>query len=64
MPNSSQTYPETYVQIEAFSTEIWMKTRVGFLSDVQSKETPTRVFFYISVENVSICIKFSRYVCE
>jgi len=23
-----------------------------FLSDVQRKETPTRVFFYISVENV------------
>jgi len=28
------------------------------------KKTPTHVFFYISVENVSICTKFSRYVCE
>ena len=28
------------------------------------KKTPTCVFFYISVENVSICTKFSGYVCE
>jgi len=28
------------------------------------KKTPTHVFFYISVENVSICTKFSRYICE
>jgi len=35
-----------------------------FLSDVQTKETPNRVFFYISVENVSICTKFSGHVCE
>ena len=28
------------------------------------KKTPTHVFFYISVENVLICTKFSRYVCE
>ena len=28
------------------------------------KKTPTHVFFYISVENVSICTKFSGYVCE
>jgi len=34
-----------------------------FLSDVQTKETPTHVFFYISVENVSIYTKFSGYVC-
>jgi len=33
------------------------------LSEHQTK-TPTRVFFYISVENVSICTKFSGYVCE
>jgi len=35
-----------------------------FLYDVQTEETPTRVFFYFPVENVSICTKFSRYVCE
>jgi len=35
-----------------------------FLSDVQTKETPTRVFCYFSVENVSIYAKFSGYVCE
>jgi len=36
-----------------------------FLSDVQTKGTPTRVFFYISVENVSIYSrKFSGYVLE
>jgi len=33
------------------------------LSEHQTK-TPTRIFFYISVENVSICTKFSGYVCE
>jgi len=36
---------------------------VFHLSENQSK-TPTRVFFYISVENVSICTKFSEYVCK
>jgi len=36
---------------------------VFLLSEHQTK-TPTRVFFYISVENVSICTKFSGYVCE
>jgi len=35
-----------------------------FLSDVQTKQTPIHIFFYISVENVSICTKFSGYVCE
>ena len=35
-----------------------------FLSDFQTKETPTRLFCYISVENVSICTKFSGYVCK
>jgi len=35
-----------------------------FLSAVQTKETPTRVFFYISVENVSIYKKFSGYIWE
>jgi len=35
-----------------------------FLPDVQTKETPTRIFFNISVENVSISTKFSEYVCE
>jgi len=35
-----------------------------FLSDVQTKETLTRVFCYISVENVSIYKTISRYVCE
>jgi len=34
-----------------------------FLSEHQTK-TPTRDFFYISVENVLICSKFSGYVCE
>jgi len=33
-----------------------------FLSDVQTKETPTRVFFFILVENVSVYTKFSGYV--
>jgi len=28
------------------------------------KKTPIHVFFYISVENFSICTKFSGYVCE
>jgi len=28
------------------------------------KKTPIHVFFYISVENVSICTKFSGYVCD
>ena len=35
-----------------------------FLSNVRTKETPTRVFFNISVENVSIYTKFSEYVCK
>jgi len=30
-----------------------------FLSDLQTKETPNHVFFYILVENVSICTEFS-----
>ena len=34
-----------------------------FLHCVQ-KKTPTHVFFYISVENVSIYTKFSEYVYE
>jgi len=33
------------------------------LSEHRTK-TPTRVFFYISVENVLICTKFSGHVCE
>jgi len=36
---------------------------VFLLSEHQTK-TPTRVFFYILMENVSICTKFSGYVCE
>jgi len=36
---------------------------VFLLSEHQTK-TPTRVFFYISVENVLICTKFSGYVCD
>ena len=36
---------------------------VFLLSEHQAK-TPTRVFFYISVQNVSICTKFLEYVCE
>ena len=36
---------------------------VFLLSEHQAK-TPTCVFFYISVENVSICPKFSGCVCE
>jgi len=36
---------------------------VFLLSEHQTK-TPTRVFFYISVEYVSICTQFSGYVCE
>ena len=35
-----------------------------FLSDVQTKETPTRVFFYILMENVSTSTIFSGHVCE
>jgi len=41
-----------------------IKHKWVFLSDVQTKETPTRIFFYISVENVSIYTKFPGYVCE
>ena len=33
------------------------------LCEHQTK-TPTHVFFYMSVENVLICTKFSGYVCE
>jgi len=40
------------------------KRKWMFLSDVQTKETPTRVFFYISVENISIYTKLSEYICE
>ena len=36
----------------------------GQLYTVFRKKHLTRVFFYISVENVSICTKFSGYVCE
>ena len=36
---------------------------VFHLSENQAK-TPTRLFFYISVENVSICSKFSGNVCK
>jgi len=36
---------------------------VFHLSENQTK-TPTRVFFYISVENVPICSKFSGNVCK
>jgi len=36
---------------------------VFHLSENQAK-TPTRVFFYISVENVSICSKFWGNVCK
>jgi len=36
---------------------------VFLLSEHQTK-TPTHVFFHISVENASICTKFSGYVCE
>jgi len=36
---------------------------VVLLSEHPTK-TPTHVFFYISVEHVSICSKFSGYVCE
>ena len=35
-----------------------------FLLYKNQTKTATRVFFYISVENVSICTKFSWYVCE
>jgi len=34
-----------------------------FLLYEHQAKTPTRVFFYISVEYVSICTKFSGYVC-
>jgi len=47
-----------------FPTRYKRKREWVILSDVQTKETPTRIFFYISVENVSICTKFSGYVCE
>jgi len=35
-----------------------------FLLSEHHTKTPTHVFFYISVENVSICTTFSGYVCE
>jgi len=35
-----------------------------FLLSEHWTKTPTRVFFYISVENVSICTKFSGYFSE
>jgi len=36
---------------------------VFFLSEHQTK-APTRILFYILVENASISTKFSGYVCE
>jgi len=36
---------------------------VFLLSEHQTK-TPTRIFFYNSVEKNSICTKFSEYVCD
>ena len=35
-----------------------------FLLSEHQTQTPTLIFFYISVEYVSICTKFSGYVCE
>jgi len=40
------------------------KRELVFLLSEHRTKTPTRDFFYISVENVSICTKFSEYVCE
>jgi len=48
---------------EHFPPRYKRKRKWLFLSDVQTKETPTRVFF-ILVENVSIYTKLSGYVCE
>ena len=47
-----------------FSPRYKRKREWVSLADVQTKETPTRVFFYISVENVSTYTKLSAYVCE
>jgi len=40
------------------------KRELVFLLSKNQTKTPTRVFFYILVENVSICTKFSEYVCK
>jgi len=50
----SKRFPPRYVRKHEW---------VFLLSEHQTK-TPTRVFFYISLENVSICTKFSGCVCD
>ena len=50
----SKHFPPSYIRKHKW---------VFLLSEHQTK-TPTRVFFYISVGNVSICTKFSDYVYE
>jgi len=47
-----------------FSPRYKRKREWVFLLSEHQTKTPTRVFFYISVENVLICTKFSGYVCE
>ena len=50
---------KTLYKLKHFAPRYKRKREWVFLSDVQTKEIPIRVFFYISVENVSICTKFS-----
>jgi len=47
-----------------FSPRYKRKSEWVFLLSEHRTKTPTCVIFYISVENVSICTKFSGYVCE
>jgi len=47
-----------------FSPRHKRKREWVFLLPEHQTKTPTCFFFYISVENVSICTKFSGYVCE
>jgi len=47
-----------------FSPNYKRKREWVFLLSEHQTKTPTCVFFYISVEYVSICTKFSEYVCE
>ena len=64
MPNYSQTYPENLHKSTHFPPRYNRKREWVFLLSKNQTKTPTRVFFYILVENVSICTKFSGYVCK
>ena len=64
MPNYSQTYPENFNKLKHFPPRYKIKHEWVFLLSEHRTKTPTHIFFYILVENVSICTKFSGYVCE